>query len=560
MRLPALARAAAIALACAALPPGAEAQGSPATPVERTLRGAVKCTVDLPQELEATAVEKDTWQRLCRGEFVQLNRGDPERGLLCNPAKIEGKVPENRRLRPQFLSLILTHPRYTTALARTQVRISCALIAGELDLENEHITPELGLFDSHLSQGANLLRTRFDRSLFLQASTVEGTLVAAGLRVGGDLFLSGTTFDTVSLEGAQIRGDVEATRTFKGFFDASRLRVGGNLSLREGIARDGVELNSAQIGGHLDATWSGFIGLFNADSLRVDGSLFLRDGSSFEDVNLNGAQIGGMLQLQDSTFSGQIDLTGSMIGAELMLSLGWMRAPKWKDGAALVLRNVRVDALQAEMGAWFLDGAERTPLPTDLTGFTYGRLGGLLADDAAAANDGGSVNMADATAAQLIAWIEAQPDHDARYDPQPYEQLAAALDAAGAEAVARRIRYAKFEHKRKAGNIGTGETLLLWGSRLTIGHGLYPFRLLAWFAALIAAGMLVAWRSRVAELPGFWPKLWYSLENALPLIELKPAFQAIRHPPWAESLFHAQKVVGFVLATILVGALTLLGG
>ena len=53
--------------------------------------------------------------------------------------------------------------------------------------------------------------------------------------------------------------------------------------------------------------------------------------------------------------------------------------------------------------------------------------------------------------------------------------------------------------------------------------------------------------------------LWYSLENALPLIETIERFKGVEHGrPWLDHFFRFQKVSGFVLATVVAGALTLL--
>ena len=178
--------------------------------------------------------------------------------------------------------------------------------------------------------------------------------------------------------------------------------------------------------------------------------------------------------------------------------------------------------------------------------------------------------MADATPAWLIRWIEAQPAHDDRYDPQPYEQLAAALDAAGEDDKARAVRVATLDHRARNPDAGFWERRLLSLSRALIGHGEHPFRVLWWFAGLVAIGFVVVSGSGAPTLrhaPGRHPAavmagwFWYSLENALPLVPLKPAHAAAEHgSAWIEGFFHAQKVLGFALATILVGALTGLGG
>ena len=55
--------------------------------------------------------------------------------------------------------------------------------------------------------------------------------------------------------------------------------------------------------------------------------------------------------------------------------------------------------------------------------------------------------------------------------------------------------------------------------------------------------------------------LWFSLGNALPLVAMNEQFRDIKHGrPWLTHFFQLQKAVGFLLATVLVGALTLLSG
>lgn len=92
-----------------------------------------------------------------------------------------------------------------------------------------------------------------------------------------------------------------------------------------------------------------------------------------------------------------------------------------------------------------------------------------------------------------------------------------------------------------------------------MGYGVYPFQALYWFILLVVLGGLLAQRSEQRSLRG-WTGLWYSLENALPLIDTTDRFKGVKHDrAWLTHFFHFQKAFGFVLATILVAALTLLG-
>ncbi len=290
---------------------------------------------------------------------------------------------------------------------------------------------------------------------------------------------------------------------------------------------------------------------FKADRLEVGESLFLRRGGKFREVSLIGAKIGTSLQLGGSTFSGRFNLTGATIGGELNLLEGGRRNPLiWKKDARLILRNAKAGALHASTGSWGTS-TDGKFVPTDLTGFVYNRLGGL--------DEPKITSMGDASADWLTDWIEAQLDHGKLYDPQPYTQLASVLEAAGSTEKANAIRFAKFEHKRiDDKEISPIRRVALWLERRIIGYGLYPFYVLFWFFGLVAVGGVLAQFSKEPLVRGL-VGLWYSLENALPLIETSEEFRKVQHRRlWLTHYFHFQKMIGFVLATVLVGALTLL--
>ena len=108
--------------------------------------------------------------------------------------------------------------------------------------------------------------------------------------------------------------------------------------------------------------------------------------------------------------------------------------------------------------------------------------------------------------------------------------------------------------------MGTFDCILLTLARYVAGYGIYPVWAFYWFFGLVLLGGLLAQSSKDSSVR-HWMGLWYSLENALPLIETNERFRNVAHGyPGLVHFFHFQKAFGFVLATVLVGALTLLGG
>lgn len=410
---------------------------------------------------------------------------------------------------------------------------------------------EVRFVDATIGQNVQILQSAtFEAAALFDRATLGGGLVVSdagpfrgtlGLQrsvIGTDLDLRGSVFDgLVVANWAQIGGMVYVGQQsrFAGEVRLMGMQVRGNLSLT-----DGAEFAAP--------VW--------AETASVGGSLMLNGGSRFAGLlDFRNTRIEGLALLGDSRFGDVVGFDNARIGQELALSVPALPVPDWGPEARLILRNTETGALQADMAAWRRpDGSW---LPTELTGLRYGRLGGLKPGDPAQ-----GLNMADAPIALLLDWIEqSQPGQALAYDPQPYAQLAAVLEAQGGARAADAVRYARTEHRRTAANTPAGEKVLLFFSRLFIGYGVYPFRALWWFCALVLAGIAVTRFSDAPQLARPMSRFWYSVETAFPLMDPSASLADVRHGhPWVEQFFHFQKVAGFILATILVGSLTLLGG
>ncbi len=404
-----------------------------------------------------------------------------------------------------------------------------------------------------------LLGASVGGNLEADGSRFTGLFDADGLKVGGNVFLRGKAeFAGVGLVGASVGGNLDASRSrFTGVFSADGLKVGGSVFLRDKAEFAEVRLLGASVGGDLYADGSRFTGLFNAVDLEVGGSVFLSYGAEFAEVLLPGASVGRLVQMQGSTFAGPVDMTG-LTASELALWHWAQGDPKWGKDSSLTLRNAHVAALQARIPESWVR-ADGTPLPLDLQGFRYDRLGGV---GSGAEGDLGRIG----DAAPLIAWIEAAGDSGgqaAGHAPQPYFQMESVLRTMGAEPAADEVAYARHLHRMDH----YGNTLQDWVAwarewvwRLLVGFGVYPFRLLWWFTALVVLGTILGRRTSDLCSQGWSGCFWYSLENAFPLMEPGRRNRDLFHDhPAVRSFFHFQKIAGFVLGTILVGTLTLLG-
>lgn len=151
----------------------------------------------------------------------------------------------------------------------------------------------------------------------------------------------------------------------------------------------------------------------------------------------------------------------------------------------------------------------------------------------------------------------------AGFIPQPYMQLEEVLRDTGAERAADRVALAR--HRERLRWYWQDGQYARWTLNTVhfalTGFGTRPFWVLGWFAVLVALGTWIARRATAFASKHWTAAFWYSLENATPLISAATDHEGVTFgSPWRDSFFHFQKFGGFVLATILVGALTLLGG
>ena len=160
---------------------------------------------------------------------------------------------------------------------------------------------------------------------------------------------------------------------------------------------------------------------------------------------------------------------------------------------------------------------------------------------------------------------EAGAEHLGVLRTQPYEQAISYLEGQGEGMKANQLRFWKNWHRTKAQfasgwSAPLGVASLVWLG-LTI-YGIVPAVAFLWFVLLVLWGMRLARQS--AGFAGEAKqsrsdRFWYSLENALPLLELSETHKKISHDNRSvEQKFHLQKILGFVLASVLVGALALI--
>lgn len=551
--------------------------------------GQRSCKIDAPDG--ASEIEKLVWTDLCT--TGRSNVGDHGFRLCASDAPYENdpsdwKIPPewrdkliNQYLSPQFIVTILTNPNYIAARPKNGLTLTCAAIE-LLDLREHEILGSIRIEDSIIGK-INFRNARVDGTVSFNHSVVLDSMNAFGLETRRGFLALGARFrNGLSLEDAKIGGYLDLDKSHViGRVQAFGVNVANSLYLRDAIF-DYVQLESAYIDRNLLAQGAIFKGVFSADAIKVGKSVFLRDGATFNNrITLVSADVGKHLQLQGSRFEGKVDLSEASLGSLLL----WRSSSRngevpaqdanWGESASLVLRNTQAESFQARMAApgdkddsWHRQDDSRSRLPVDLTGFSYAQLGGF--------GSGNEYDPAQIDAEALINWIDTSRLSEMEgYQPQPYRTMAKTLRNMGADAAAKEVAYARLIHRadtRISANWWTdfrkwiGQIMTFVFDKIlqfTVGFGVYPQWAFYWFLLIVGIGTILARPCpplcrEGAPRATWWDSFFYSLENAIPLMEPSADYTGVRHDQlWKRIFFNAQKVFGFILASVLIGAMTL---
>lgn len=257
-----------------------------------------------------------------RAEFGQplwFDGGTVAEGMNCNVATIESWM--------SFEGASMEYARFGKANFRAGVTFEDATIHSEALFTGTTFTERGDFEGAWFGADANFSRTVFD-SASLEDTHVTGTLDLghvvcdrslrmSGIEAGDEIKLHGGRARNLRLSGADIEGDVSASKlTVEKTVDASNVRVGGTLSMTRVEVRQDVlfpELTAQSV----DFDGASVAKRFSFRQASVDGDctfnmVSFEDGTTFE-----GAEIGGDLQLSLGTFDDVLTLREARVEGAL---------------------------------------------------------------------------------------------------------------------------------------------------------------------------------------------------------------------------------------------------
>lgn len=401
------------------------------------------------------------------------------------------------------------------------MELDSALIGGQLDAENLSLSGSLFIREDFRSEYVDLKYAIIDRNITFRRSDI-GRVSLLDASIGASVDLSDCTVrDELYAVGINVGRVIEASGSNFGSFIALNSSIGAGLSIVDSI-----------INGELDL-----------DNSRIESFLYLRNGSNFENLSLSGLQVLGDIELQGSHVNGDLFLESARVTGEVVFALGKDSPVTWGNESIFWARGSQTGSIISTEEVWFR--SDGSPLSVDLSGYTY-------------------TDIKDPSPSTDVGWfmdiISNQYDKNDVFDPRPYEQLAKVYRNNGNYDLEKETRSSMYWHYWDEGEIKFFDRFSFIVGYLLVDHGIRPFRSMYWIIALIISGWaFYVWRG-MSAISGVTEKFWFSLENSIPLISISYRYSEIsEEDEIVRGVIHLQKILGFLIATVLVGALTILG-
>jgi len=324
-------------------------------------------------------------------------------------------------------------------------------------------------------------------------------------------------------------------------FDGARIR--NFLSLLDSRFDGPIYFRGSDIDARVELMASWFRNEFEIFNSTISKDLIIAEARFDRGVNLAN-NIGDMsIVLQDTEFFGYVNLSGSRLNEVVVGTQG--QEPVWSEDARLSMRGTFLNILVDSVNSW--NGLEGK---LDLQGLTYQRFTGI-ADSLDAST--GAESSSERPVGDLIRWLEMQEDRERIFIPQPYEQLASALYDLGQNSKADRILYAKNDYWRQHATTPLLDKLWLTIKKVVIGYGYQVWLTILWFFLLICAGALVLRFSIQGRNQPLLQCLLYSLDQAIPLVDLQPLHEDIarQHSIRLQGYYLTHQIFSLILISFL---------
>lgn len=484
----------------------------------------------------------------------------------------------------------------------------------KLDIRSAEISHNLVLYDAkivYLHAGSARVGGHIDMNgSQTQEASFHDSRTEAYVTIRGALNYK-LNFERSSIGTSMHLRSYDKTGVFLGTVDLSSTHIGGDVQLQGSYFSGHVDLSGANIGQELILFQGNRVPIWGPDaslSLRNTKALSLAARMSNSWTSLDKSLEEYMMDRDSPAYCYHFDDSGQQMFREIVLK-------EWKDEtdcdfSKLPFQPVRSDQTEGYVTTTYnhttVVKEPQFYIGMDLRGFEYGTI-----DERLNSQNNRTQRDEELSVSSMLEWVEQSsfglngsqrdPLRNQQYQPQPYQKLAQLFREQGAIHKAKRVEQAMHLHRMSTYDLSLPGVFWfvadsVWGA-LTL-FGTYPIVAVFWFALLVLCGAQIANRENrkeddpaepcitevVEDGPllmnptadiesdspsdltsrkdtayerGWLQCVWFSLENALPLVNPSEDFKDWRYHGKAQAFFNFQKFLGFVLATVLVGALTL---
>jgi uncharacterized protein YjbI with pentapeptide repeats len=247
--------------------------------------------------------------------------------MAASPAAVPAKLPA------LDAALLLMALRNNEELGE---RFWNCRIVGDVDLRGLEYGPLLTIHNAQFAGAFRAEDARFAKTVDLSGCTFEHGLLFDGAHVGGALLLNDTSLHALP---------EDATRALSLY----QTRVARSLDLRKARAKAEVYLNEARIEGRCDLTSIAIKGSLSLTNAEIGADLWCRSLSNAEprptikgNVNLIRAKVGGQADFTGIDLTGDLDLQGAEIGEALHCRSFLKDEPRPTIGGKVLLLGTKV--------------------------------------------------------------------------------------------------------------------------------------------------------------------------------------------------------------------------
>jgi hypothetical protein len=507
-----------------------------------TIMIATSCAIasDCPSPSKEWAPhEQALWtDSICLGEAIDLTAAGEGRDQLS----------------AQFLDDVLGDDRWRDVTERKGLRIQGAVFPERITLQRFTVARDLWLESCVFEQGLSISEVAIKGSLSLRLSRFGSAerprdLLLANVRIGNNLYLSELQAGTVQLLACRIEGNLFAMRAVWDEAHTRRLYLQGTeidselviesetidtLYMKESVVRQGMKIATA--GGQPPPHFRSI----ELNGVKVENAGITLDGVETDELLINLSTLSGSLNIAGGKLRA-VALISSSIGGRLLFGRDRKNKPlEWINGGRIELRDAYVRVVSPD-DLW--------PGSKVLEDFDVGRFISPL--DRTSTSEGKS-----SKAVAIIDWLEPRRTTT---ELEQYYRFAEVLRKRGSVDQANLLMINGWERLR---NDATGlEYLGLSLRHYLINYGYQPYRALIAVLGLTLFGTAALWFSEKNKNPPATSRrrrfgFWYSLDVLLPFVSFSDAHAKADLEPWIQRYFFVHQILGWILASFLIAALS----